>query len=89
MSTCISFHGEFGSHQLDTEYTCTLCGVLDEDALTAELRDLREERDALRVGIQTIADDMAQRQGSVSIVGKTVIAQRLNELLNRTSITGE
>lgn len=89
MSTCISFHGEFGSHTLDDAYTCTLCGVLDEDAMTAELRDLREERDALRVGIQAIIDDMAPRQGRVSIVGKQVMANRLSELLDRTSITGE
>lgn len=41
MSVCISRHGEFGSHDLDDEHTCRLCGVLDEDALRAELRELR------------------------------------------------
>lgn len=41
MSTCISRHGEFGSHELDDLHTCTLCHVLDEDALRAELSRLR------------------------------------------------
>ena len=41
MSTCISARGEFGSHDLDDEHTCRDCGVLDEDALRAELRELR------------------------------------------------
>lgn len=37
MSVCISQHGEFSSHEPDVLHTCTLCGVLDEDALRAEL----------------------------------------------------
>lgn len=41
MSTCISEHGEYGSHTLDADYVCTRCSVLDEDALIAELRALR------------------------------------------------
>lgn len=41
MSACISQHGEYGEHTPDAEYTCALCGVLDEEALLAELRDLR------------------------------------------------
>lgn len=48
MSVCISQHGEYGSHTLDAEYTCTRCGVLDEDALTEELRRLRQELDEAR-----------------------------------------
>jgi hypothetical protein len=40
MSVCISRHGEFSSHELDAAHTCTLCGVLDEDALRAELERL-------------------------------------------------
>lgn len=47
MSTCISRHGEFGSHTLDDSYTCTLCHVLDEDALRAELERLRRALVAL------------------------------------------
>lgn len=42
MSTCISRHGEYGFHTPDDEYTCTLCGVLDEAGLVDELRRLRE-----------------------------------------------
>lgn len=41
MSACISRHGEYGEHTPDAEYVCTLCGVLDEATLLAELRDLR------------------------------------------------
>lgn len=41
MSTCISRQGEFGSHILDDEHTCTRCHVLDEDAQREELRKLR------------------------------------------------
>lgn len=55
MSTCISRHGEFSSHELDDLHTCTLCHVLDEDALREDLTSAREqlllirqERDQLR-----------------------------------------
>lgn len=41
MSTCISSHGEYSSHEPDDEYTCRLCGVLDENAMREELRRLR------------------------------------------------
>lgn len=41
MSTCISRHGEYSAHEPDDDHMCTLCGVLDEDALRAELRALR------------------------------------------------
>lgn len=47
MSTCISQHGEFGSHELDELHTCTLCHVLDEDGLRAEMERVRTERDDL------------------------------------------
>jgi len=51
MSTCISSHGEYGSHELDDTYVCARCGVLDEDALIAELQrhraDLAEAKDLL------------------------------------------
>ena len=43
MSTCISHHGEFSSHEPNADYTCTLCGVLDEDALIFELQQARAE----------------------------------------------
>ena len=43
MSACISAHGEYSSHEPDDEFTCALCGVLDEDALRAELVRLRGE----------------------------------------------
>ena len=42
---CISRHGEFGSHTPDPLHTCTLCGVLDEDALLAELAAARAVAD--------------------------------------------
>lgn len=43
MSTCISSRGEYGSHELDDAHICTWCGVLDEDAMVAELRQLRAD----------------------------------------------
>jgi hypothetical protein len=43
VSTCISSHGEYSSHTLDSLHTCTLCYVLDEDALRAELEQLRAD----------------------------------------------
>jgi len=43
MSTCISRHGEFGSHEPDDAYVCKLCGVLDEDGMVDELRKLRAD----------------------------------------------
>lgn len=51
MSVCVSQHGEFGSHELDALHTCTLCGVLDEDALRAELVRVTAERDQLRAAL--------------------------------------
>lgn len=48
MSKCISPHGEYSDHELDTAYVCTLCGVLDEDAaalvVTAALEYIGETR---------------------------------------------
>ena len=41
MSKCISKHGEFSEHDLDDEYVCKLCSVLDEGALRLELAFLR------------------------------------------------
>ncbi len=39
MSTCISHHGEYGSHTLDGEgFYCTRCGDLDDVALVEQLR---------------------------------------------------
>jgi hypothetical protein len=43
MSICISSAGEFGSHDLDDEHVCRDCHTLDEDALRAELRSLRQQ----------------------------------------------
>lgn len=46
MSTCISRHGEYGSHKIgsgEDEFTCQRCFVFDEDAALAQLRDARAE----------------------------------------------
>jgi hypothetical protein len=48
MSTCISRHGEHSSHTLDSNYTCTRCGVVDEYALIAECSYLRTKLSACR-----------------------------------------
>jgi hypothetical protein len=43
VSKCISWHGEYSEHELDADYICTLCFVLDEEALIEELHRLREK----------------------------------------------
>ena len=48
MSTCISRHGEYSSHTPDADYVCTLCFVLDEDGLIAELTKARAENALMR-----------------------------------------
>lgn len=48
MSTCISRNGEFGSHELDDDFICARCFVLDEDALIADRDRLRADLDELR-----------------------------------------
>lgn len=37
MSTCVSRHGEFGSHEPNENHVCKLCGVFDEDAALATM----------------------------------------------------
>ena len=44
MSTCISRHGEFGSHMPNEDFVCQNCFALDEEGLRAEYRRLREPR---------------------------------------------
>lgn len=68
MSACISRHGEFSSHDLDALHACTLCGVLDEDALRAELATVTGERDRFRehsITLNTIAFRIAEALGDV------------------------
>ena len=50
MSTCISRHGEYGSHTFEDpeqRFTCSWCGVLNEDALYAALEEAERERNSL------------------------------------------
>ena len=58
MSACISRRGEFSYHQLNADYVCTWCGVLDEDALIGELNRLRDAPEAAhRLGyVRALAD---------------------------------
>lgn len=58
MSACISRHGEFSEHSLDNSHTCTLCGVLDEEALRAELA---QARSAIHIADATTGRRTAQR----------------------------
>jgi hypothetical protein len=46
MSTCISRHGEYSSHELDDTFVCARCAMLDEDAIVAELQRLRQLKGA-------------------------------------------
>lgn len=71
MSTCISSHGEFGSHDLDDAFTCKLCHVLDEEAITERFRQLRAERDALWTAASHLVD-LTRRNGSSLLVGHAI-----------------
>ena len=41
MSVCVSQHGEYSEHEPDATFTCRLCGVVDVDALLAQLEKTR------------------------------------------------
>lgn len=43
MSTCISKHGEYSSHQLGNSYVCALCGVVDDERRAAAFEQLSSE----------------------------------------------
>lgn len=50
MSTCISSHGEYGSHQLtnsDEPFTCQWCFVFDEDMATRVVKAKEARLDAV------------------------------------------
>jgi hypothetical protein len=65
--------------------------VLDEDDLITELREVREERDALRVGVTDLINsvELVTRAGVSGVFSERIIAYALRALLDRTSITGE
>jgi hypothetical protein len=74
MSACISRHGEFGSHDLDADYVCKLCAVLDEEALIAEMNRLRADAEAHRQTgyVRAIADVHARIAREVRSTAKRV-----------------
>lgn len=86
MSTCISQHGEYSTHTPDDAYTCTLCGVLDEDGLLAEIERLtRWQAEAMTVmdGLQDLGKALGLRPGE-RITGPAALAavERLRESLD-------
>lgn len=67
MSTCISRHGEYGSHVMpetiggDDEFVCTRCGVLDEDAMRDELNRSRETRQKLAARLGSMVESINEQ----------------------------
>lgn len=68
MSTCISRHGEYSSHDLaesgpaEIRFVCRLCGALAEDALLAaadEADRLRDRLTALEGELRALTDEWA------------------------------
>jgi hypothetical protein len=84
MSTCISPHGEYGSHFPDDDYTCTRCDVLDEDALRHELLRLRKKSELSATILPTTIIAMAALfvlDPSINEVGRDrVIADEIASL---------
>lgn len=65
MSACISRHGEFSAHTPDDSHACTLCGVLDEDALRAELEHAQPVLTAARDVVKIWRQWQSNRGGEV------------------------
>lgn len=67
MSTCISRHGEYGSHVMPEtiggggEFVCTRCGVLDEDAMRDELNRSREARQKLAARLGSMVESINEQ----------------------------
>lgn len=91
VSVCISRHGEYSSHELDDLHTCTLCGVLDEDALRAELVEAQQT-----IRAKTADVEHAMRNARAAIEKRKYAEERqaaaevmLSELLSGTTKTGQ
>lgn len=79
MSTCISRHGEFGSHDLDELHTCKLCHVLDEDALREELRKLRAANSELAISNDALAFQANAANADLSQLRAELVMLRADE----------
>lgn len=66
MSTCISRHGEYGSHVPDEDYLCTRCAVLDEQGLIDERRALRTQLDEAHATIERQRAECADAAGQLA-----------------------
>jgi hypothetical protein len=54
VSTCISQHGEFSSHETDDEFTCRLCFAFDD---TAAIEAVRELTEAIRLTVEYVGTE--------------------------------
>lgn len=82
MSTCISQHGEYSAHALDSDFRCTLCGVLDEDALLTWARNARH---ALAFVDQTI---YVNRDSSAAVTWRNDEVMSLLDVIRVALIIG-
>jgi hypothetical protein len=88
VSTCISKHGEFSSHEVDDEFTCRLCGSFDEAGALERIRRLERGGEELGKSLMfwmelarkvTDSDDVIEEDGDGDW---GVVAERLAALRN-------
>lgn len=60
MSACISTHGEYGEHELDDRFRCTLCREVDVERLLTALDEARVECDKARRAAKTLGGIVEQ-----------------------------
>lgn len=72
MSACISPRGEYSSHEPDSDYVCTFCGVLDEVALIAELNRYRQHSITLNTVAYRISRALIGGEPQESYTGSPV-----------------
>lgn len=89
MSTCISQHGEYSIHTPDdARFYCTLCGVLDEDGLLAEVERLtRWKAEALPVmdGLQDLGQALGLPLGE-RITGPIALLEAVSLRIERDEL---
>jgi DNA-directed RNA polymerase subunit RPC12/RpoP len=86
VSTCISKHGEFSSHEVDDEFTCRLCGSFDETGALERIRRLERGGEELGKSLLfwmelarkvTDSDDVIEEDGDGDW---GVVAERLADM---------
>lgn len=82
MSKCVSAQGEYSEHELgsgDMEFVCTLCYVLDEEVIKAELDRLRAQVAAVEALTGGPFSD-GYRPYAMEVNGEVVLGVGLDDL---------